>query len=81
MGEVNGNMNQTVGFPDNRTPRNPITQDAPTQSTVNSAPTQVAFNQVPPASAPIVTTKDASGKTLTAHGSVPGTSVTVQNPA
>jgi hypothetical protein len=38
MGEVNGNMNQTVGFPDNRTPRNPIPSDAPTQSTVNPAP-------------------------------------------
>jgi hypothetical protein len=60
MGEVNGNLNQTVGFPDNRTPRNPIPSDAPTQTILNSNPIQTAFNSKnlsdsPPT--PTVTTK------------------------
>ena len=62
---------------------NPIPQDAPTQSTVNSV--RVLSNVSNPAAAVtapnagtlIVTTKDSSGKTLTVHGTIAGVTINI----
>lgn len=96
MGETipGGNINQTVGFPDNRTPRNPIPQDGPTQSTVNSSPlvsnvSNPGVGIVPANAGKPISVSGGSGSTANpivdvgrkVAGAVPGTSVTLTNPA
>ena len=86
MGQTSQNIDQTVGFPDLRTPTNPIPSDAPTQSTVNSAPlvsnvSNPGVGVVPPnAGTPVVTTKNPDGSTATAHGKIAGTSIVFNSP-
>jgi hypothetical protein len=70
----------------NRT-RNTIPTDAPTQSTVNSAPILSSVNNpgvgivAPNSGTPVTTTKNPDGSTATAHGKIAGTSIVFNSPA
>jgi hypothetical protein len=88
MGQTSQNVDQSnpdwiwTATPNPKHP-NPISGSADVQSTINSAPIQIPFNQptvAPNSGTPVAITKNPDGSTATAHGKVAGTSITVNLP-